>query len=261
MNDAEPTPELEVAIEVSEVVEVTPTCWRCNATLRVNVRFCGSCGLPAKVDDFLEAPPSRPRIGLGMALFTYFAMLAVVLVVWLVGFESVRSTLLVDVGVIAFGVIVFISYWRELGALLGPPRGLDATRIAMAIGVVLMLFGVMQLVVAAFPAAFPSMMDSYRVEGVGLFFAVVQIGPLTALGEELLFRGIILRGLRNTFPDRTAIIVAAAMFATIHRSPLNYFHTGVLGALCGWLTVRSGSVWPAVLVHTAWNTTMVLLDA
>ena len=55
--------------------------------------------------------------------------------------------------------------------------------------------------------------------------------------------------------------VSAAMFATIHRSPLNYFHTGVLGALCGWLTVRSGSVWPAVLVHTAWNTTMVLIDA
>ena len=53
----------------------------------------------------------------------------------------------------------------------------------------------------------------------------------------------------------------AAMFATIHRSPLNYFHTAVLGALCGWLTVRTGSVWPAVLVHTAWNTTMVLIDA
>ncbi len=261
MNDADPQPELEVAIEVVEVVELSPTCWRCSATLRVNVRFCGSCGLPAKVDDFIEAPPPSPRIGLAMALVTYFTMLAVVLVAWLVGFESVRSTLLLDVGIIAFGVILFIAFWRELGPLLGAPQGLGANSIGATIGVLLVLFGAMQLFVAAFPSAFPSLLDGYHLEGVGLVFAVIQIGPLTALGEELLFRGVILRGLRNTFPDRTAIIVSAAMFATIHRSPLNYFHTGVLGALCGWLTVRSGSVWPAVLVHTAWNTTMVLIDA
>jgi membrane protease YdiL (CAAX protease family) len=123
------------------------------------------------------------------------------------------------------------------------------------------VFGLVEGLSALFPVLFSEIMESYHAEGVGLAFAVFQVGPLTAFAEEILFRGIVLGGLRRTFPDGAAIAVSAAMFATIHLSPVAFIHTGALGLVFGWLTVRTSSLWPAILLHTAWNTTMVLIAA
>lgn len=225
-------------------------------------------------DDFLVPPRARvaaPRIGLGLALTTWFALLAALLAMLVAEIASVRTVLLFDVGILAGGVVMFVAYWPELGPLLAAPRwgrgggvgpaGLDARAIAVTMVAIAAVFGLIELLAWWWPELFADLMQSYRAEGVGIGFAVFQVGPLTALGEELLFRGVVLTGLRATFPDRVAVAVSAAMFATIHLSPVAFVHTGMLGLLFGWLTVRGASLWPSILVHAGWNTAMVLLDA
>lgn len=262
MDDAEPRDALRP--DGATPSPETPMCWRCGRPSREGARFCGHCGMALSAEDFLVPARARaplPRVGLGVALTTYFALLAALLAMLVAEIASVRTVLLFDVGILAGAVVMFVAYWPELGSLLGAPRGIGARELAVSVVALAGVFGLVELLAALFPELFADLMQSYRAEGVGLGFAVFQIGPLTALGEELLFRGVVLTGLRATFPDRVAIAVSAAMFATIHLSPVAFLHTGILGVLFGWLTVRSGSLWPSILVHAAWNTAMVLLDA
>jgi len=262
-SDGVEPPELTVEpVEAAVPPAPIPTCWRCGATIRVAVRFCGQCGIPTRPDDFLSVPPvARSKLGLGVALGTYFVLLATLVVMMLAEITSMRTVLLFDVAILAAGGVMVLVFWQELGSFLGVPTRLDRRAIGVSVAALTVIFGLVQGLAALFPAMFADVMDSYRAEGVGLGFAVFQIGPLTALGEELLFRGVILAGLRRTFPDGAAIAVSAAMFATIHLSPVAFVHTGGLGLLFGWLTVRTGSLWPSIILHAAWNTGMVLLDA
>ena len=51
-------------------------------------------------------------------------------------------------------------------------------------------------------------------------FLLVIVAPLT---EELLFRGIILRGLLSRFRPVTAIVITGLLFAAVHLNPWQFF--------------------------------------
>lgn len=249
-------------VPLGDLPAPTASCWRCGGALRAGVRFCGQCGIALRSEDFLAlAPRATLRPGLGVALGTYFSVLVALVGLMLAEVDSVRTLVAFDVGLVCLGVILVLAFWQDLGPLLGAPARLDARTLLVTLAALAGVFAVVQGLAALVPALFVDLMANYRAEGVGLGFAIFQIGPLTALGEELLFRGVILTGLRRTFPERSAIAVSAAMFATIHLSPIAFLHTGALGVLLGWLTLRTGSLWPAILVHAAWNSAMVLIDA
>jgi len=175
--------------------------------------------------------------------------------------ESVRTTLLFDVGLLALGIALTIAFWPTLGRGLGRPRKLSWATWLVSLGLLLALFLLVQLVGLLAPELFRDLMAAYRNEALGLTFAILQIGPLTAVAEELLFRGVILSGLLATFPERTAIIVSALMFATLHLSPLNFIHTSAMGVVYAVLAIRSRSLWPSIGLHTAWNIAVLLIDS
>jgi len=217
----------------------------------------------ARAPDRLCQVPRAPasRLGLAVALGSYFVLLASVIGLLLGQVASMHTVLYFDVALLAVGLALFIGFWNELGALLGPPGHLDLRTGLMGVGGLGLVFLVVQVLAVLFPGLFSDVMQRYRAEGAGLAVAIFQMGPLTALGEELLFRGVILGGLRRALPERAAIAVSAAMFATIHLSPSAFVHTGLLGLLLAWLVVRTGSLWPSILLHAAWNTTIVLIAA
>jgi membrane protease YdiL (CAAX protease family) len=78
-----------------------------------------------------------------------------------------------------------------------------------------------------------------------------------AVAEELLFRGLLLTAVQQRLGNTDAVAVVAALFALIHLDLQQFFLYCVLGGACGLLTVRSGSVWPAVVLHAAFNGTAV----
>jgi membrane protease YdiL (CAAX protease family) len=80
---------------------------------------------------------------------------------------------------------------------------------------------------------------------------------LPAVAEELLFRGFLLTALQQRLGAIDAAAVAAALFALIHLDIQQFFLYCVLGGACGLLAVRSGSVWPAVVLHAGFNATAV----
>lgn len=79
---------------------------------------------------------------------------------------------------------------------------------------------------------------------------------LQALAQELQFRGLLLGALDRVAPPWAANLGQAAFFGLAHiavqyQGPAAAFVpvTVVLGWLFGWITQRTGSLWPAIIIH------------
>ncbi len=94
---------------------------------------------------------------------------------------------------------------------------------------------------------------------------------LGSFSEEVMFRGFLYSGLRDTFRLWPAILLGSLLFGAPHV--LNVFLIGHLGAAIGQavfagfgglmflsLRIRTGSIWPVILLHAAWNTGLILIS-
>lgn len=85
---------------------------------------------------------------------------------------------------------------------------------------------------------------------------VFAIAP--AVTEELFFRGYLLQGLSRGWGRWPAILVSGAVFGAFHvfvegLSFERFLPTTLLGFCLGWICLRTGSVWPGMLVHVLNN--------
>lgn len=72
--------------------------------------------------------------------------------------------------------------------------------------------------------------------------------------EEFLFRGAILQGLKPQLGARAACLWSAAFFAMFHfYNPWQILPTFFLGLILGWLVLRTGSIWSAIVLHSGFN--------
>lgn len=84
----------------------------------------------------------------------------------------------------------------------------------------------------------------------GLLFNIFMIAVLPALGEELLFRGVIQRIFtRWTRNHHWGIWISAILFSALHLQFYGFVPRMLLGALFGYLLVWSGSLWLPILAH------------
>lgn len=94
-----------------------------------------------------------------------------------------------------------------------------------------------------------------------LLFNLFLIAVLPAVGEELLFRGIIQRtinkGLRN---KHIGIWISAILFSALHMQFFGFFPRLFLGAFFGYLLLWTGSLWAPILAHFLNNGTAVVLN-
>ena len=95
----------------------------------------------------------------------------------------------------------------------------------------------------------------------GLLLAVLVVGLLAPLGEELFFRGYMLTRLRQVWSPVPAILATALAFGVIHGELVHGVLAFGIGVYLGLMTERSGSVVPAVVCHAVNNTASVGLSA
>lgn len=94
-----------------------------------------------------------------------------------------------------------------------------------------------------------------------LLFNLFMVGVIPAVGEELVFRGIIQRLLsRMTGNVHWGIWIAAILFSAMHGQFYGFFPRMLLGALFGYLFVWSGSLWLPILAHFINNGLAVVLS-
>ena len=83
-----------------------------------------------------------------------------------------------------------------------------------------------------------------------LLLAGIVVAPIV---EELFFRGFLYAGLAERYSWRRAAVISSALFALIHLQPLAIAPIFILGYIFAYLYRRSGSIWPAVVMHVSTN--------
>lgn len=93
-----------------------------------------------------------------------------------------------------------------------------------------------------------------------LLYTLLIIGVIPAVGEELLFRGVLQRiftkWFKNTF---LAILLASIVFSAFHLQFYGFLPRMVMGLLLGYLFYYSKSLWLPILVHFINNGSIVII--
>ena len=89
--------------------------------------------------------------------------------------------------------------------------------------------------------------------GVGsIILATILLGILTPIGEEFLFRGVLANALLR-YGALVGVVGSALIFAVMHGINMVFPAALVAGLVAGEVFRRSGSIWPAVIVHIVFN--------
>lgn len=91
------------------------------------------------------------------------------------------------------------------------------------------------------------------IQSLNPWMAIGVLALLPAICEELIFRGLLLNGLRDAAKRRTAIIVSAAVFGVFHFMLVKFVPTTLLGLVLGYLCWQSRSIVPGMIVHLLHN--------
>ena len=91
----------------------------------------------------------------------------------------------------------------------------------------------------------------------GPAFVLFAVALTPAICEEAIFRGFLFTGLRTRLGAASLVFVTALIFGLFHLSLARIVGTTLLGVALGWLVLRGGSLWPAVLAHALNNTVAI----
>ena len=103
------------------------------------------------------------------------------------------------------------------------------------------------------------MFDKLFENDYGWWGALVKVAVIAPIVEELIFRGIILQGLRRNYSAFTSVFMSALLFSLFHLNPWQMPTTFILGLLLGWIMVMNNNILLSILGHSV-NNLMVLLS-
>jgi membrane protease YdiL (CAAX protease family) len=92
----------------------------------------------------------------------------------------------------------------------------------------------------------------------GALAMLVFGGIIVPIAEEVLFRGVIYRWLRDRWGVWIGVIVSALVFGALHGEISVAGATFVMGLALAWIFERSQSLWPPILIHILNNSLKLL---
>jgi membrane protease YdiL (CAAX protease family) len=86
-----------------------------------------------------------------------------------------------------------------------------------------------------------------------LVIAFISLVIATPIVEELLFRGLIFKGLQKTTTITIAAIVTSVAFGAVHGSVIVGIDVAALSMVSVYLVHKTESLWPSILLHSLKN--------
>ena len=96
------------------------------------------------------------------------------------------------------------------------------------------------------------------MDGFGFVGVMLTVAVLPALFEEIVFRGILLDGLKS-FGKWGAALICGALFAIYHQNPAQTIYQFCCGVAFALVALRAGSILPTVLSHFLNNAFILIL--
>ncbi|MDO4479123.1 MAG: HAD hydrolase-like protein [Lachnospiraceae bacterium] len=107
----------------------------------------------------------------------------------------------------------------------------------------------------AYQAATRSIFDT------NLIIQVMEVGFVGPIAEEMIFRGLVFRRIRDYRGPKTAILLSAALFGLYHGNVTQGIFAFALGVVMAWAYEESGDIRMSVMMHVANNLLATALTA
>ncbi|WP_408954900.1 lysostaphin resistance A-like protein [Natroniella sp. ANB-PHB2] len=126
------------------------------------------------------------------------------------------------------------------------------------VGVVIVNSLIINLVQYIFPLQQDFLDHLNRVYETNIILTFISLVIIFPTVEELIFRGIILRGFLTRHKPWLAISTSAFLFAVLHLNPWQGAATFILGLFLGWIYFKSKSLLLVIIGHGINNLIVVL---
>lgn len=90
-------------------------------------------------------------------------------------------------------------------------------------------------------------------ETANVALGILAVTVAAPICEEILFRGTILPEQRRHETATKAVILNGLLFSLMHLNPMFFVSLALIGIYLAHLTIKTWSVWPAILAHFAIN--------
>lgn len=124
--------------------------------------------------------------------------------------------------------------------------------IVLGISAWLFNIGVLSLVkeVGLFKEHFTIMENILEpLSGGSIFISLLTVGIIAPFTEEFMFRGVIFKTLNKNISILWTIIIQALFFGLFHGNLIQGTYATLLGLVFGYITYKTRSLWPAVIMH------------
>jgi membrane protease YdiL (CAAX protease family) len=101
------------------------------------------------------------------------------------------------------------------------------------------------------------LVDDILAAGWPVWTAFAMFSLMPAVVEEVAFRGFVWARLERVARPRDVLFIQAALFSVAHLSPMVFVSHLVIGLVLGSLRRITGSLYPGILLHAAWNALVI----
>ena len=205
---------------------------------------------------FSQAKPAT-RLLLSMAAAGVFVFIFTLISDKLLGTYSEVSVTFVASAAIALSVILAVgTEWGKIKNLLVSP---GFAWWIPAIGGALLFAWFAEAYMAFIQNIFPSM-EVGVIGDTDKVVTWISIAILPAIFEEIGFRGIFLNSSRIALMPKSAELLTAFVFASIHFTIPFFPVLMALGLALGRLRLLSNSLWPPIVMHGVYNGVIIFLS-
>lgn len=99
---------------------------------------------------------------------------------------------------------------------------------------------------------------SERMYQSPFWIQLLGLGVLLPIAEELVYRGLLYKRMRENMPMVTSMIFSAVIFGVTHGNLVQFIYAGGLGLLLAYTYEKTGSIKAPVILHIAMNLTSVV---
>lgn len=221
------------------------------SALLLGISYIGGMDLTQGVDVFnaVTDPELKPYIktGIGLNHLAMFSLSAIVFAYWLRKSDwlSYFDMKAVDFDLLAKFVIVLFLAYPLIGASALALEHVDLPEWMDSMD----------------EDSIDSLMKMLEMNGIGdLIVNLIIIALLPAIGEELLFRGVIQRELVKKMKNpHIAIFLASAIFSGFHMQIHGFLPKLIIGLVLGYAYYWTKSIWYPVVIHFMNNGMQTLL--
>lgn len=262
---------------LSPPVPPATTCGYCGSRLDPNFYFCIRCATPYKSIEAVTSPAvplfvsgeqlvQRKAPHVKPLFFTYLGVVlgsAILSLVVTRGDPKRFDTMLLfsEAAMLITTAIFAFIHWRTLAVQLSRLGLLHWAAWAglAALAPLLCINYYYHSWITQAAGLKESPFDALRNSPLGMQGLILLVAVMPAIIEEIAFRGLLQHWLHVALVPWKAIVVASFLFTVLHFSPISFPYLFVLGCLLGWTKWKTGSLYPAMLIHFAHNFTVLQL--